>query len=637
MASAAGVREGGLDRVVEVREGDGVLGGEEGDRTGLLDGVRGDEPVGPGDDAFVETDDLKAAARQFLQRAREVGAGLRDAVAPHALADVEAEDDARVGAGDRDAVVRGDVGGDGLGVAVGGGGCGGVCGRGGVPRGLGRKAGLRARGPPGGPGRALGREVLAGEAHERLPGVRAGGGVGVDEEVEERGHRRAPAEAPQAERAARLLEPVGAGAGGREDERGGGAPAGAERLQQERAATGRGPLVLGARRGSRARRRPRGRARARRERGKEERGRPRRGRAARPRGGRSRVVERRRGPRPRRARRPRGAASSRAAAPPPPAGPSSREAASPPPSPPLPRRGLRRRHRRDRVVESIASFPAAHGVGAAAVRHPTKTAARARSKAEITRRAPRSRAPRSRPGPRRDLLEAAPAPRYRTILRCLEERDSGEAPEAASRSAFFSRYARSPLGPADLAVALEGEDVRRDAVEEVAVVRHDDRAAGEGLESLLERRAASARSRSLVGSSRMRTFPPFFSSFASWSRLRSPPESCAHGLLLVGPAEEEARAGRPDVHLLLPILTSRRPPATSWNTVFVVVQRLAALVHVAEDRALPDLDRPRVGRLGADDHPNQRRLARCRSGPTTPTIPPGGRSSVSRSIRAGSP
>jgi hypothetical protein len=37
------------------------------------------------------------------------------------------------------------------------------------------------------------------------------------------------------------------------------------------------------------------------------------------------------------------------------------------------------------------------------------------------------------------------------------------------------------------AVALEGEDVGRDAVQEPAVVRDDDRAAGEVLERLLDR------------------------------------------------------------------------------------------------------------------------------------------------------
>ena len=43
------------------------------------------------------------------------------------------------------------------------------------------------------------------------------------------------------------------------------------------------------------------------------------------------------------------------------------------------------------------------------------------------------------------------------------------------------------LEPADLAVALEGEDVGRDPVQEPAVVADDDDAAGEGLEAGLQR------------------------------------------------------------------------------------------------------------------------------------------------------
>src|SRR5204862_5115050 len=44
-----------------------------------------------------------------------------------------------------------------------------------------------------------------------------------------------------------------------------------------------------------------------------------------------------------------------------------------------------------------------------------------------------------------------------------------------------------PLEPFDVAVALEGEDVGRQPVEEEAVVADDHRAAGEILESFLER------------------------------------------------------------------------------------------------------------------------------------------------------
>src|SRR5215218_6216421 len=44
-----------------------------------------------------------------------------------------------------------------------------------------------------------------------------------------------------------------------------------------------------------------------------------------------------------------------------------------------------------------------------------------------------------------------------------------------------------PLEPRRLRLALEGEDVGRDAVEEPAVVRDDDRAAGEFEQRVLER------------------------------------------------------------------------------------------------------------------------------------------------------
>src|SRR4029079_4125739 len=44
------------------------------------------------------------------------------------------------------------------------------------------------------------------------------------------------------------------------------------------------------------------------------------------------------------------------------------------------------------------------------------------------------------------------------------------------------------LEPFAMAVALEGQDVRRDAIQEEAVVADDDRAAGEILERCLERR-----------------------------------------------------------------------------------------------------------------------------------------------------
>src|SRR5579863_2839034 len=44
-----------------------------------------------------------------------------------------------------------------------------------------------------------------------------------------------------------------------------------------------------------------------------------------------------------------------------------------------------------------------------------------------------------------------------------------------------------PLEPDDLGVALEGEDVSGDSIEEPAIMRDDDRAAGERHQCILER------------------------------------------------------------------------------------------------------------------------------------------------------
>src|SRR5205085_8795452 len=51
----------------------------------------------------------------------------------------------------------------------------------------------------------------------------------------------------------------------------------------------------------------------------------------------------------------------------------------------------------------------------------------------------------------------------------------------------FLVFAEVSVEPEDLRIAFEREDVRRDAIEEPAVVRDDDRAAGEVLERLFER------------------------------------------------------------------------------------------------------------------------------------------------------
>jgi hypothetical protein len=96
------------------------------------------------------------------------------------------------------------------------------------------------------------------------------------------------------------------------------------------------------------------------------------------------------------------------------------------------------------------------------------------------------------------------------------------APRAASRRShrrarpaceFLQRVEQLELAalvalePDDLAVALEGEDVGGDAVEEPAIVADDHRAAGKSSSASSSARSVST-SRSLVGSSSSSTLPP---------------------------------------------------------------------------------------------------------------------------------
>ena len=103
--------------------------------------------------------------------------------------------------------------------------------------------------------------------------------------------------------------------------------------------------------------------------------------------------------------------------------------------------------------------------------------------------------------------------------------------------------------------------------------------------------------------------PPDWSSFARWTRFRSPPDSCADELLLIRAAEVEARhigtrrdlagAGLDDLGALGDLLEHGLLP----------VEVVAGLVDVGHLDRVADVDRPGVGRLLADDHPEERRLA----------------------------
>ena len=59
----------------------------------------------------------------------------------------------------------------------------------------------------------------------------------------------------------------------------------------------------------------------------------------------------------------------------------------------------------------------------------------------------------------------------------------------------------------------------------------------------------------------------------------------------------------------MPTLTTSTPSVISWNTVLSASKLVAALVDVAQLDGVADRDRAGVGRLLADEHPEQRRLA----------------------------
>ena len=152
------------------------------------------------------------------------------------------------------------------------------------------------------------------------------------------------------------------------------------------------------------------------------------------------------------------------------------------------------------------------------------------------------------------------------------------------------------LEPHDLAVALEGQDVRGDAVEEPAVVADDHRAAGE-VEQRRPRAPAGCRRRGRWSARRAAArCRRCLSSLARCTRLRSPPErspraSAGRAPLKLNEADVGARVHR--------ALAERQiwsaPPVISSQTVLLGVERVAALVDVGELHGLAERSVPASG------------------------------------------
>ena len=118
------------------------------------------------------------------------------------------------------------------------------------------------------------------------------------------------------------------------------------------------------------------------------------------------------------------------------------------------------------------------------------------------------------------------------------------------------------LEPLDVAVALEGEDVGGDAVEEPAVVARSRRRSRRSRAAPPRARAACRRRGRWSARRAAARCRRACSSFARCTRLRSPPESVPTLLLLVGALEAERRRRRRATAISrLPTLMRSSPPA----------------------------------------------------------------------------
>src|SRR3954453_14086124 len=167
-----------------------------------------------------------------------------------------------------------------------------------------------------------------------------------------------------------------------------------------------------------------------------------------------------------------------------------------------------------------------------------------------------------------------------------------------------------PLEPHDLRVALEGEHVRGDAVEEPAIVGDDHRAAREVEQRLLER--AQGVDVEVVG--RLVEQQDVAALAQQLGQVHAVAHAAAQRpdlLLLVGALEVEARAVGARVHLAVAHLDLVHAAGDLLPDGLVGVERVARLVDVGELDAVADDQVAGVGLLGAGDHLEQRRLARA--------------------------
>ena len=173
---------------------------------------------------------------------------------------------------------------------------------------------------------------------------------------------------------------------------------------------------------------------------------------------------------------------------------------------------------------------------------------------------------------------------FRYVIRCGRVASSPKPPDLVFLIGF-----EIALEPFDLAVALESEDVGGEAVEEEAVVADHHGAAGEILERVLER--AQGLDVEVVGRLvEQEDVAAVLEHLGQVDAVALAAGQLADLLLLVGAAEVEGADIGAAVHLVLADLEDVEAVADLLPYIVFGIERVAALVDIAEMDGRPDLD-----------------------------------------------
>ena len=183
-----------------------------------------------------------------------------------------------------------------------------------------------------------------------------------------------------------------------------------------------------------------------------------------------------------------------------------------------------------------------------------------------------------------------------------------DAVDAEAALLVFLVVGEIALEPFDMAVALEGEHVGGDAVEEEAIVADDHGAAGEIEQRLFER--AQRVDVEVVGRLvEQQQVGAALEHLGQMDAVALAARQHADLLLLVGALEVEGAAIGARIDLALAEIEDVVAAGDFLPHGLLVVQRVARLVDIAELHRLADLDRAGVGLVLTGDHAEQRRLA----------------------------